>query len=90
MTTALIFSYSPAGLMLRSLVLPELFVNLPYSSSSTQEWALVRSADLRYGLVNRASGLAVRQVHNGTASILEQQPFHGGRSDETVWALVPA
>ncbi|EME60094.1 RICIN domain-containing protein [Amycolatopsis decaplanina] len=59
-------------------------------SATNQQWKLLQSADMRYGLVNRASNLAVRQVNNGTASLLEQRPFLGGRSDETVWALVPA
>ncbi|MEV6522318.1 RICIN domain-containing protein [Longispora sp. NPDC051575] len=59
-------------------------------TATSQQWTLVRTADTRYGLVNRASGLAVREVDNGTASILEQRPFLGGSSDETVWGLVPA
>jgi len=59
-------------------------------SSSNQQWKLVKTADMMYGLVNRDSGLAVRQVNNGTASVLEQRPFLGGTSHETVWALIPS
>lgn len=59
-------------------------------SSSSQQWKLVHHNDTQYGLVNRASGLALRQVIGGTDPVLEQRPYLGGKSRETVWGFVPA